>query len=298
RWWKDIRPVLCSLWGRLVGGEEPALIQLLDDSHQWASRSVQGLWADPSAPAALLAVCLYSELQGGSTEHIQARLALPEWNTQVLVLLLFLYITDFLAEHLKPQGEKNSNRAKDLSVHLLTRLVDSSDWLSLFNQSGSGMESSTVKFSVTAGHMVTWSHGHLLRFIFTEQSIYRCISMVTTDSNISLMPFAFYSLLSGVDECVMMRAVKVPGFLYTAVMSYVALLKLFLNGHTAAVSSDAPQQILAAAQQIVLRSVHLSPASALSHSQRSQLEAECAELDPEVTAVLSTLHPQDLDFDL
>ncbi|XP_036423875.1 Fanconi anemia group A protein homolog [Colossoma macropomum] len=277
RWWGCVRPVLCSLWGRLVGGEEPALIQILNDCHQWASRSVGGLCADPSAPAALLAVCLHSELQGGDTERIKSQLMLSERNRQVLVFLLFLYITDFLSAQLSAQGEKSVNRAKDLSVHLLTLLADSSDWLSLFHQSGSGTEPSV------------WNE---------EQSTYRCVSMVTTDANIRLMPFAFYSVLSGVDECVMMRAAKAPGFLYTAVMSYAALLKLFLHGHTAAVSSETPQQVLSKAQQIVLKSVRLSPHSALTLSQRSQLEVECAELDPEVTAALSTLHPDDLSFDL
>ncbi|KAL7862801.1 hypothetical protein SRHO_G00117850 [Serrasalmus rhombeus] len=275
-WWGFVRPVLCSLWGRLVGGEEPALIQILNDCHQWASRSVGGLCADSSAPAELLAVCLHSELQGGDAECIKSQLMLSERNRQVLVFLLFLYITDFLSAQLSSQGEKSVNHTKDLSGHLLSLLADSSDWLSLFHQSGSGTD---------------------LRVRNEEQSIYHCVSMVSTDANIRLMPFAFYSVLSGVDECVMMRASKAPGFLYTVVMSYAALLKLFLHGHTAAISSETPQQILSKAQQIVLKCVRLSPHSALTVSQRSQLEAECAELDPEVTAALSTLHSDDLGFD-
>ncbi|KAL7885240.1 hypothetical protein AOLI_G00055350 [Acnodon oligacanthus] len=138
------------------------------------------------------------------------------------------------------QIQKSVNHTKDLSVHLLSLLVDSSDWLSLFNQSGSGTD-------IGVGN--------------EEHSVYRYVSMVTTDANIRLMPFAFYSVLS-------------------------------------AVSSETPQQILCKAQQIVLKCVRLSPHSALTLSQRSQLEAQCAELDPEVTAALSMLHPDDLGFDL
>ena len=94
------------------------------------------------------------------------------------------------------QGEKSVNRAKDLSVHLLSLLADSSDWLSLFHQSGSGTELrvwSEGQFSPHTVHKHSWSHGReSLRCISTEQSVYRCVSMVTTDANIRLMPFAFY----------------------------------------------------------------------------------------------------------
>ncbi|XP_072519144.1 Fanconi anemia group A protein isoform X2 [Salminus brasiliensis] len=269
RWWGYISPVLCSLWRRVVGGEEPALLNLLNTCHQWAKRLAHSVSDVPSAPAPLLAVCLYTALQqqGGDTELITAKRTLSDQNREVLAFLLFFYLTDFLSAHLKPQGERNLNRTRDLSVHLLTLLVDSSDWLSLFHQSGS------------------------------EHSTYRCVAKVTTDTTLRLMPFVFYSVLAEVDVCVLMRAVKVPGFLYTAVMSYTALLKLFLQGHTAASGSETPQQILCKAQQIVLKSISLSRMGVLSHSQHSQLEAQCAELDPEVATALSMLQPDDLRLD-
>ncbi|XP_066504617.1 LOW QUALITY PROTEIN: Fanconi anemia group A protein [Hoplias malabaricus] len=266
-WWRGISPVVCSLWGRVVGGEEPLLIKTMKNCHQWASRTLRDTSVLPSAPALLLAVCLRSvtEQQGGDTEHIKANLTLLDNNTEVLVFLFFLYITDFLSAHLRLQSEK-VNRAKDLSVHLLTLLVDSSYWLSIFHQSGS------------------------------ERSVYGCVSLMSADAEVRLMPFAFCSVLVCVDVCVLRRTVRVPGFLHTALKCYAALLKLFLGPCSTAVSAETPQ-LLSKAQQIVLKSVNLSPISALTQSQQSQLEAEYAELDPQVAVALSTLQPQDLCLD-
>ncbi|XP_076878400.1 Fanconi anemia group A protein-like isoform X2 [Brachyhypopomus gauderio] len=263
-WWRRLSAMLCSLCERVMG-EEPALIQLLRDSEEWASRAAQGSSPGvlPAHPL-LLAVCLHHALeqQGGSTEHIKAKLTQsPECYRQVLVFLMFFYVTDLLCAHLRPQDEKSLRRAKDLSVCLLTLLVDSSDWLSLFHQSESGQ-------------------GHA----------YQCIFMVTTDVNIRLMPFAFFSVLADAESRVLDRAVRVPGFLHTAVMSYLALLRLFLRGHTAPVSSETPPlQILARAKCIVLNSIQQSSPSSLTHSKWSKLQADSEELDPEVGAALSVM---------
>ncbi|XP_026886044.2 Fanconi anemia group A protein isoform X3 [Electrophorus electricus] len=270
-WWRRLSPMLCSLCERVMG-EQPALIQLLRECHEWASRAAQGLSpAVPPAPPLLLAVCLHCALeqQGGSTEHIKANLTLsPERHKQVLVFLMFFYTTDLLSAHLRSQEEKIVSHAKDLSVHLLTLLVDSSDWLSLFHQSGSGQE-----------------------------NVFQCVTMVTTDVNIRLMPFAFFSILAAAGG-VLDRAVRVPRFLHTAVTLYVALLRLFLHGHTAPISSETlPLQLLARAQRIVLNSIQQSPISSLSHSQWSKVQADCEELDPEVGSALSMmLHASNPDL--
>ncbi|KAI5105615.1 Fanconi anemia group A protein, partial [Silurus meridionalis] len=136
-----------------------------------------------------------------------------------------------LQKHLEHQGDRSVSRAKILSVQLITLLADSSDWLSLFHQSGCSME-----------------HGS------GESSAYNSVvSMVTTDLCVRLMPFALFSVLVDVDASVLSRVMVTPGFLLHAAMSYSALMKLFLFGHSA------------------------------------DVEAECMELDPEVAAALSAL---------
>ncbi|XP_058253230.1 Fanconi anemia group A protein isoform X2 [Hemibagrus wyckioides] len=275
RWWVCVSPVLCSLWERVIGGQQPDMLQLLNDCTQWACRWVRGLPDDvPSAPALVLAVCVHVavEQQGSDTERVKAKLTLIQQHREVLVFLLFFYITDFLSEHLSPQGDRSVSRAKSFSVQLITLLADSSDWLSLFHQSGSSME-----------------HEHS-----SERKAYASVvSMVTTDQCARLMPFALFSMLVDVDASILSRLMVSPGFLLPAVMSYTALMKLFLLGHTADVKADTPQQILREAQHIVLKSISLTRPGSITHSLLRQMEAECMELDPEVAAALSALMNSD-----
>ncbi|KAF7707778.1 hypothetical protein HF521_018996 [Silurus meridionalis] len=270
RWWVYVSPVLCSLWVRVNGGQQPEMLQLLTDCTHWASRWVRGLPGDvPLAPALVLAVCVHSavEQQGGDTEHVKAQFTLIQQHREVLVFLLFFYITDLLSKHLSPQGDRSVSRAKILSVQLITLLADSSDWLSLFHQSGCSME-----------------HGS------GESSAYNSVvSMVTTDLCVRLMPFALFSVLVDVDASVLSRVMVTPGFLLHAAMSYSALMKLFLFGHSADVMTGTLQQILSGAQHIVLKSISLTRPGSITHTQIKQVEAECMELDPEVAAALSAL---------
>ncbi|KAK3564816.1 hypothetical protein QTP86_027978, partial [Hemibagrus guttatus] len=262
RWWVYVSPVLCSLWERVIGGQQPDMLQLLTDCAQWACRWVRGLPGDvPSAPALVLAVCMHIaiEQQGSDTERVKAKLALIQQHREVLVFLLFFYITDFLSEHLSPQGDRSVSRAKSFSIQLIAMLADSSDWLSLFHQSGSGTE-----------------HGHSSE----ERKAYTSVvSMVTTDLCARLLPFALFSMLVDVDASVLSRVMVSPGFFRPAVMSYTALMKLFLLGHTADVKADTPQQILREAQHIVLKSISLIRPGSITRSLLRQMEAECMELD-------------------
>ncbi|XP_062856295.1 Fanconi anemia group A protein-like isoform X2 [Trichomycterus rosablanca] len=267
RWWGCISTVVTSLWERLIGGEQPALIHLLTECNDWVYSSVRGVSARvPEAPALMLAVCLHSALeqQGGATQLSKAKRALTaQKQTEVLVFLLFFYISDLISAYLTAQADLGVNRATDLSVHLITLLMDSSDWLSLFHQSGCVTE---------------------------ERSSYQpIVSMVTTDVNMRLMPFAFFSVLAAVDECVLNRVMVTSGFLLTAVMSYISLMKLFLHTHTAEIRSNTLQQTLCRAQQIVLRSISVSPSNSITHNQLHQMEEACRDVDPEVAASLSTL---------
>ncbi|KAF4085682.1 hypothetical protein AMELA_G00097800 [Ameiurus melas] len=278
RWWAWVSPVLCCLWERVIGGQQPEMLQLLTDCTQWACRWGRGLPGDvPSAPALVLAVCLHSAFaqQGGDTEHVQAELTLIQQHREVLVFLLFFYITDLLSEHLSPQADRSVSRAKGISVQLITLLADSSDWLTLFHQSGRSMEQEHSSEQHSAYSSV--------------------VSMVTTDLCARLMPFALFSVLVDVKVSVLSRLMVTPGFLPLAVMSYTALMKLFLLGHTADIRAGPLQQILYAAQNIVLKSISVTRPGSITHSQLRQMEVECMDLDPELAAALSALiNPDDL----
>lgn len=108
------------------------------------------------------------------------------------------------------------------------------------------------------------------------------------------------SVLVAVDVSVLSRLMVTPGFLPPVVMSYTALMKLFLLGHSADVRADALQQvshthhtqpstsviilylifnlicvcvfqILCAAQHIVLKSISLTRPGSITYSQLRQV---------------------------
>ncbi|KAF5892699.1 Fanconi anemia group A protein isoform X1, partial [Clarias magur] len=250
RWWACLSPVLSSTWERVIGGQQPEMLHSLIDCTKWARRWVRGLRGEvPLAPALVLAACLHSaiEQQGGDAERVKANLTLIQRHREVLVFLLFFYITDFLSEHISPQGPRSVCRVKALSVSLITLLADSSDWLSLFDQSERSME-----------------HEHHAGKRSTYATL---VSMVTTDLCLRLMPFALFSVLEDVDASVLSRVMAAPGFLPPAVMSYNALMKLFLLGHTADVRADTLQQVLRGAQQIVLKSISLIRPGSITHTR-------------------------------
>ncbi|GLD67118.1 Fanconi anemia group A protein [Lates japonicus] len=273
-WWERLFPVLVSLWSRLCGGEPLSeQMQLLSDCQHWAhSPSSLPL---PPAPALLLASSLHCACRsrgGGSQGHSAALNVLqPERGTQyrqVLVFLLFLSVNDYLSALLYPQ-ERNNQKAWSLCSELLSVVVDSADWLLIFKSN--------------------------------EQSVYQSVTMVTSDEFTRLMPWAFYSLLLQQSPDLLQRAVRCPGFLHTAVLCYISLLQLFLEGHTPTPTAEPsekqlePSQILSDTKQFLLRVISQTSPTALSSSQRRQLESQCADLDPEVAAALSVhLGPQSL----
>nr|XP_019967041.1 PREDICTED: Fanconi anemia group A protein homolog [Paralichthys olivaceus]XP_019967043.1 PREDICTED: Fanconi anemia group A protein homolog [Paralichthys olivaceus] len=117
--------------------------------------------------------------------------------------------------------------------------------------------------------------------------------MVTSEELTRLMPWAFYSLLLQLSAELLQRAVSCPGFLQTAVLCYIRLLQLFLDGHTPASAAEPPEkqlepsQILSKAKKFLLRVISQTSPAALSSAQLRRLESQCADLDPEVTAALS-----------
>ncbi|XP_075931811.1 Fanconi anemia group A protein isoform X2 [Anarhichas minor] len=275
-WWEHVSPVLLSLWRRLCDGEPlPEQLQLLADCQNWACSLEKGLPSlpVPTAAALLLAASLHRAWRGrGRNEQgFSAALSVlrPERSTQhrqVLVLLLFLCVKDHLSSLLYPQ-ERSLQTDTDLCSDLLLALVDSADWLLVFQPN--------------------------------ERGVYQPIAMVTSDELNRLMPWAFYSLLLQQSAELLRRAACCPGFLHTSVLCYVALLQLFLEGDvlTPAGQPDQmePFRILSHAKQFLLRLIPQTPPTALSSSRLRQLESQCADLDPEVASALSVhLDPHSL----
>ncbi|KAG8012883.1 Fanconi anemia group A protein, partial [Nibea albiflora] len=153
--------------------------------------------------------------------------------------------------------ETTHQKSRTLCADLLPALVDSADWLLIFKSS-------------------------------EQQGVYQPIAMVTTDEFTRLMPWAFYSLLLQQSAELRRRAVCCPGFLHTAVLCYVSLLQLFLDGHELPpTSKPMDDQILNDAKKFLLSVIAETSPAALSSSQLTQLESQCADLDPEVSAALS-----------
>uniref|UniRef100_A0A3Q3EK59 FA complementation group A n=1 Tax=Labrus bergylta TaxID=56723 RepID=A0A3Q3EK59_9LABR len=206
-WWERLSPLLLSLWRRLCDGEPlPEQLQLLTDCHSWASSLEKDpLSSSPPVPAAsalLLAACLHCAWRGCGYDPQGFSAAInklrPERTKQVVVLLFFLFVNDYLSALLFPQ-EKSHQKAMSVCTELLRVLVDSADWLLIFNSN--------------------------------DKNVYHLVTMVTSDEFTRLMPWAFYSLLLQQSAELHQRAVSGPGFLHTAVLCYINLLQLFLEGH-------------------------------------------------------------------
>ncbi|XP_041795312.1 Fanconi anemia group A protein-like [Chelmon rostratus] len=275
-WWERLSPVLLSLWTRLCDGEPlPEQLQLLADCQNWACSLEKGPSPVPAATPLLLAASLHRAWRGHGSDSQAFSAALntlrPErgvQHRQVLVFLLFLSVNNYLSALLYPQ-EENHQRTRTFCTELLSVLVDSADWLLVFKSNG--------------------------------QSVYQSVTMVTSDQFTRMMPWAFYSLLLQQSAELQQRAVCCPGFLHTAVLCYISLMQLFLEGHTLPPTTERsdnqmePFQILSDAKQFLLRAISQTSPAALSSSQFRQLESQCADLDPEVAAALSVhLDPHSL----
>ncbi|XP_073687543.1 Fanconi anemia group A protein isoform X2 [Garra rufa] len=260
RWWTRLSVVLSSQWKRLTGQEAlPDLLQMLEDSHSWSTRaSGGGVSPVPSTPSWLLAACLHASLRRSDRETENIRRIVPQLHDtdrQVVLFLLVYSVMELISARLNEQAAGCLQRVTDVSVCLLAHLVDDSDWLLLFDQSGS------------------------------DHSLSRFLSRVASQQTLRLMPFAFYSILSGVESEVLTRAIRSPGFLYSAAVSYRDLSRLFLNAQP----SDGPQQqVLLEARRILMSSISLSPPDCLTLSQRTQLQSEYQQLDSEISAALAS----------
>lgn len=276
-WWKRLSPMLLSLWRRLCDGESlPAQLQLIPDCQNWCCSEEKGLplrLQVPAAPSLLLAASLHRAWQccGSDYQGFRASLNMLQserdiQHRQVLVFLFFLCVNDYLSALLYPQ-ERSHQKAETLCKDLLPLLMDSADWLLIFKSN---------------------DHG-----------IYQSVTMVTSDECIRLMPWAFYSLLLQQSAELLQRAVSCPGFLHTAVLCYISLLQLFLEGRTPTTepsdNQTEPFHILSRAKQFLLRVISEASPASLSSSQLRQLETQCTDLDPEVAAALSVqLDPHSL----
>ncbi|XP_016419451.1 Fanconi anemia group A protein-like [Sinocyclocheilus rhinocerous] len=260
RWWTRLSAALSSQWKRLTGRDTlPEQLQMLEDSHSWSRRVGAGCaWPVPSAPSWLLAACLHGSLRRSDceTENVR-RLArqLHETDRQVLLFWFVSSVTELISAHLNQQAAGCLERVRDVSVCLLTHLVDDSDWLLLFDQSGS------------------------------DHRLSHFLSRVTSQQTLRLMPFAFYSILRGVASEVLTGAIRSPGFLYSAAVSYRELSRLFLNAQP---SGGLQQQVLLEARRVLMSSISLSSPDCLTLSQRRQLQSEYEQLDSEISAALGS----------
>ncbi|XP_067356273.1 Fanconi anemia group A protein isoform X4 [Channa argus] len=278
-WWERLSPLMRSQWSRLYDEEPlPQQLQLLTDCQHWASSLGTGRSSSmPPAPPLLLAASLHRAWRD-HTEDSQAFSAAlntlrPDrgiQSRQVIVFLLFLCINDYLSELLYPQ-ERNNQRARNLFTELLSLVVDCGDWLLIFNSK--------------------------------EHGVYHLVTRVTTDKFTRLMPWAFYNLLLQQSADLLQKAMCCPGFLHTAILCYIKLLQLFLEGETPTTTTESskeqvmvePFRILSHSKQFVLRAISQTSPTALSSGQLRQLESQCADLDPEVRAALSVhLDPHSL----
>ncbi|XP_036391409.1 Fanconi anemia group A protein-like [Megalops cyprinoides] len=217
--------------------------------------------APPGAPPLLLAACLYHTR--GITPSLRRLSQQPQ---QVLVFLLFFYVTDLLTGLLQPQESRRLDEARSACVEILTQLDDCSDWLLLFEPSAN------------------------------DQGPYRVVTMVTTDRNTRLMPLAFYSLVPLLDGGLLGRAVRTPGFLLSALRCYSALTRLYLEG--GAPGQVDTREVLSRARNLLLRAVALTPSACLSRGQRVRLQRECGGLDPDVAAAAASLLAPDEEVEL
>ncbi|XP_037834269.1 Fanconi anemia group A protein isoform X3 [Kryptolebias marmoratus] len=268
-WWQQLSSVLFSLWGRLRDGEPPSeQLQLLTDCRLWACSLQEGQEIQmPSAAALQLAASLHRAWQGceGNNPSFAAALSSlrPERDAkhkQVLVFLLFLCMKDYLSALMYPQ-EKSLEKAGCFCMELLTMLVNSADWLLIFQSN--------------------------------EQSLYQSVSLVASEECARLMPWAFCSLLLQQRAELLQRAVCCPGFLHTAVTCYVSVLQLFLEGDAPPPTTERsekqpePSHILSHMKRLLLNLISKASPTALSSHQLRQLESRCVDLDPELAAALS-----------
>ncbi|XP_072554668.1 Fanconi anemia group A protein isoform X2 [Paramormyrops kingsleyae] len=261
-WWSPLGSILTSLWTRLTGSRLPQEIQRLADCYNWACSTVRGeVVPPPMAEPLLLAACLHHVGRGqGGDWGIRTTLGrlekLQEQRRPLLVFLLFFCVMDLLSILIQPPETDRARRLQEACLEVLSYLADSPDWLLLFKSPAA------------------------------EQREYQAVSMTTTDRNIRLMPLAFYSLVSHLDTDVLGKVTRSPGFLLTALRSYSALTKLFLDGLIPSPGQPPPLQAVAEAKQVLLKII--SQSSVQSSSSQAQLEAACGEMDPEVAAALSS----------
>ncbi|KAF3689254.1 Fanconi anemia group A protein [Channa argus] len=159
---------------------------------------------------------------------------------------------------IQSRQERNNQRARNLFTELLSLVVDCGDWLLIFNSK--------------------------------EHGVYHLVTRVTTDKFTRLMPWAFYNLLLQQSADLLQKAMCCPGFLHTAILCYIKLLQLFLEGETPTTTTESskeqvePFRILSHSKQFVLRAISQTSPTALSSGQLRQLESQCADLDPESIA--------------
>ncbi|MFT7813982.1 Fanconi anemia group A protein isoform X1 [Arapaima gigas] len=293
-WWSRLSPALTSLWTRLTGGPLPEGLRHVADCCAWACSTMKGeVVPPPAAQPLLLAACVHRAGKGqkthdGTRAALEQLVQLQEQQRLFPVFLLFFWVSDLLATFLQLQV-KDAELARKHCLEILAHLGDTADWLLLFCPPGTGIALRRLCRCLSS---LVLPCCNIVVAVPGEQGWYQTLAEVTSDRTTRLMPLAFYSLVPHLDPRVLGRVSKVPEFLLTALHSYSALTKLFLDGHTplpdTAPDQADPLQVLVQAKQFLLRTISLSPQSHFSRNRLSQLQEACGELDPELSSAVSS----------
>ncbi|KAA0724128.1 Fanconi anemia group A protein [Triplophysa tibetana] len=249
-WWMRVSAVLRCQWRRLAACDVlPEQLQMLDDCHNWSRRP--SVSAGTSAPAWLKAACLHRFLKSSEMEKIT-----QETDRQILNFLFVFSVIELISEQLHGQGSDCWTRVRDKSISLVTHLLEDSDWLLLFDQSGS------------------------------DASLCHFTCRVLSPQMLRLMPMAFYSIVTAVDSEVLHRMLRSSAFIHTAAVNYRELNKLFLDSDKR-LSSVSQHQVLLDARQVLMNIISLSSADSLTLGQRRQLQSDYEQMDGEISAALN-----------
>ncbi|XP_053411746.1 Fanconi anemia group A protein isoform X2 [Nycticebus coucang] len=268
-WWPRLEPVLLCAWRRRCQSPLPRELQRLQDSHRFARSFLSPDAACPSPePAWISAAALYFAIQGVRREDVRRQLQrLDSEREELLVFLFFFSLMGLLSSHLSPNPQDAGDSLKALGdcAEVLACLEKRKiSWVVLFQltETDAGL-------------------GHLLFHVAPSQ-------------HARLLPVAFYSLLSYIQDS---AAIREEAFLHIAVDMYLKLLQLFMAGDTSAVSTlvsrspalqgqGNPVELITKARLFLLQLIPQCPNK--SFSNLTELLADHADCDPEVrTALLS-----------
>ncbi|XP_053305052.1 Fanconi anemia group A protein isoform X2 [Spea bombifrons] len=263
-WWPRLYPVLRCHWDRLFTGRLPKEIEILQELQTTVDRCVCDRLPLPLSCAPWLsAAFVHFTMQRKKLAHDIVPVCLAASDSkaaQLLVSVLFFSIMDLIPALLKDGSEQKISQKTCLQIiQCLEERGES--WLSVFRMAEG-----------------------------CKQTDLSLLHRTSSDEFIRLLPFAFYSLLPSLQVG---NVIKQQGFLEVAVQMYIQLLQLFLDANPFAASSlDSVQlhyhDLISQGRSFLLSSITKCPKP--SNTLKNQIMPLCAEYDPELHAMLASLH--------